>query len=117
MKTPNFPTPEQIQDAIKKVEDLLLIKKINRNDNFEIKEGFTDCLRILNERLINPENPFFIFETDEEIATLNKIYKAQLKDISKLKTIKGRAIAIMCVDWLNGNNKAIEFLSVKMKTR
>ena len=112
MIKPKFPLPEQIQEVVKKIEERLSIKQINSNRNFEVKEGLKDCLRILNGRLQNPENPYFWGETEEENELSNEIYRKQLKDISKLKTIRGRAIAIMCVDWLNGKEQAIEFLSI-----
>jgi hypothetical protein len=38
-----------------------------------------------------------------------------LSGISSLKTVEGRAIAIQCVDWLNGNEKMISFLEVGIK--
>ena len=117
MIKPKFPLPEQIQEVVKKIEERLSIKQINSNRNFEVKEGLKDCLRILNDRLQNPENPYFWGETEEENELSNEVYRKQLKDIGKLKTIRGRAIAIMCTDWLNGNEQAISFLDVETKMR
>ncbi len=102
MKTPTFPTPEEIQEAIDKINEKLALKQMNMRKNSHIKEGLSDCLRILNDRLENPENPYFIAETEKEWDTVNKIYREQLAGINNLKTQEGRAIAILCVDWLNG---------------
>lgn len=117
MKIPTFPTPDQIQDTIIKVNERLLVKAINMRKNAHVKEGLTDCLRILNDRLANPENPYFKGETAEEWEASNVIYRNQLSEINKLKTVEGRSIAVLCVDWLNGNKEAIKFLEVEIKMR
>lgn len=117
MIKPTFPSPEQIQDTINKVSEKLSVRALNMNKNFHIKEGFTDCLRILNDRLENPENTYFKGETPAEWEASNLIYRKQLLGIDKLKTVEGRSIAVLCVDWLNGNEKAISFLDVEIKTR
>lgn len=117
MIIPTFPTPDQIQDTINKVNDRLSVKAINMRKNAHIKEGLTDCLRILNDRLDNPENPYFKGETPEEWDDSDVIYRNQLSEINKLKTVAGRSIAVLCVDWLNGNEQAIKFLEVEIKMR
>ena len=117
MKIPTFPTPDQIQDTINKVNERLAVKAINMRKNGHVKEGFTDCLRILNDRLANPENPYFKGENDEEWHESDVIYRNQLSEVKKLKTVEGRSIAILCVDWLNGNEHAIKFLDVEIKMR
>lgn len=117
MITPTFPTPDQIQDTINKVNGRLAVKAINMRKNAHVKEGFTDCLRILNDRIANPENPYFKGETDEEWHESDVIYRHQLAEVKKLKTVEGRSIAVLCVDWLNGNEQAIKFLEVEIKTR
>lgn len=53
MIIPTFPTSDQIQDTINKVNDRLAVKAINMRKNAHVKEGLTDCLRILNDRLAN----------------------------------------------------------------
>lgn len=117
MIKPIFPSPEQIQDTINKVNERLSVKAMNMNKNYHVKEGFTDAVRILENRLKNPENPYFKGENDKEWEVSNSIYREQIKGIDKLKTVEGRAIAILCVDWLNGNEKSISFLDVEIKTR
>lgn len=97
-----FPSPKRIEAMIKRIEKILKVKQLNMIKNFPIKEGLTDCLRILNHRLKNPENEFFRATTDEEWDRLNKIYRRQLLGTHLLKTRQGRGIAVLCVDWLNG---------------
>lgn len=103
MTKPTFPTLEEIKAVIKK------IKSKSRSN-----EGFNKCLDILNDRLKNPENPYFIAESEEEWDQVNEIFKSQLKGIENLKEISNRSMAILCVDWLNGNEKAINFLNGKL---
>lgn len=117
MIIPTFPTPDQIQDTINKVNKRLSVKAINMRKNAHVKEGFTDCLRILNDRISNPENPYFKGETEEEWEASSVIYRNQLAGIDGLKTVEGRSISVLCIDWLNGNNEAIKFLDVEIKMR
>ena len=111
MTKPTFPTPEEIKSIIKKIESKMYLNKIKSKTTS--KEGLAKCLDILNDRLTNPENPYFIAESEEEWNEVNEIFKTQLKGIEKLKEIKSRSMAILCVDWLNGNKKAINFLNEK----
>jgi len=97
-----FPTPEEIKEKKAEVEKILLQKRLNMAKNFGFKEGLTDCLRILNERIKNPENEFFQATIEEEYKKANEIYARQLSGISKLKTTRGRTISVLCVDYLNG---------------
>lgn len=113
MKKPTFPTPEQIKEVIKKIEGKNYLSKIKMKQNEPVKEGLKDCLRILNDRLKNPDNPYFIADSEEEWNEVNEIFMNQLKGIEKLQHKKSRAMAILCVDWLNGNEKAINFLNEK----
>lgn len=117
MKTQTFPTPERIKEVIEKVETRISVRRMNMNKNFAVKEGLTDSLRILNDRLTNPENTYFQAETTDEWQELGKIYREQLNGIEKLETVAGRSIAILCVDWLNGKEQAIKFVDVKIKQR
>lgn len=117
MKKPTFPTPEQIQEVIEKVNVQLSVKAINRSKNLCYKEGFTQCKELLSERIINPDNPYFEADTEEEWDRVNAIYKEQLKPIKKLKTQIGRTLAVICVDWLNGKIKQPTFLDIEIKTR
>lgn len=115
MKPTTKPTPEQIKEFITKLEEKLLIKAINKRVNFAIKEGYTDCLRILNDRLENPTNDYNTFETEEEIKVITEIYRNQIKGIEKLKTIQGRCISLLCIDYLNGEGQSDTILSLKIK--
>ena len=78
MIIPTFPTPDQIKETINKVNELMAIKAINMRKNFHVKEGLTDCIRILNDRLANPENPYFKGENDDEWHKSDVIYRNQL---------------------------------------
>ncbi len=117
MYKPKFPSPEEIKVVIDKIETRLQEKPINMHKNFHVKEGFTDCIRILNNRLENPNNPYFMAEKDSEIELSTQIYRDQMKGIDKLKTQEGRAIAILCVDYLNGRVKAENILNIPIKKR
>ena len=109
MTRPEFPNPAEIALAIEKCEAILAKKELNQRKNFHLKEGYSECLRTLKDRLINPENPFFVAETEEELESAGTTYAKQMLPIRKLKTEKGRAIAILCVDWLNGQDEKQRF--------
>jgi len=111
MNKPTFPTPKEIKAIIKKIENKIYLNKIKSKN--PTKEGLDKCLQILNYRLKNPENPYFIAESEEEWIEVNEIFRSQLKGIEKFKDIESRSMAILCVDWLNGNKKAINFLNEK----
>ncbi len=110
---PIFPTPDEIKAVIKKIEGKNYLNKIKMKKSDPTKEGLGYCLKLLNDRLENPENPYFIAESEEQWAEVCEIFKSQTKGIEKLKDIKSRSMAILCVDWLNGNTKAINFLNEK----
>lgn len=110
---PTFPTPEEIKAVIKKIEGKSYLNKIKMKKSDPTKEGLEYCLKLLNGRLENPDNPYFIAESEEEWNEVNEIFRSQTKGIEKIKDIKSRSMAILCVDWLNGNTKAINFLNLK----
>ena len=110
MIIPKVPNPAEIALAIEKVEALLADKKINTYKNKPLKEGYTECLRMLRDRLINPDNPFFVADEEQELELAGNIYREQMFPISKLKTEIGRTIAVMCNDWLNGQEERQTFL-------
>jgi len=97
-----FPSRDEIKDTLGRVEMMLSVKQLNMFKNAAIKEGLTDCKRILLDRLQNPENKWFKPEKQEDIQRSTDIYKEQIKGIEKLKTTEGRSLAVMCVDYLNG---------------
>ncbi|MEL7586646.1 MAG: hypothetical protein AAGU19_08015 [Prolixibacteraceae bacterium] len=101
-KTYPFPTAKEMRESLKKVESLLAIKRINMYKNAAVKEGLTDCVRILKSRIKKPKNNWFKATKEEDLERANDIYRQQLAGISDLKTETGRTIAVICVDYLNG---------------
>jgi hypothetical protein len=114
MIIPKFPSKEEIAEVIKKTEAILAQKKISKRKNLFYKESLEFCLKLLNERYLNPENPYFIPDKEEELVMAGIIYKNQLKYFDLINTSRGRAVAILCVDWLNGDKDAISFLNVEL---
>ena len=110
MIIPKFPNPAEIALAIEKVEAILADKKINTYKNKPLKEGYTECLRMLRDRLINPDNQFFIADAEEELELAGNIYREQMLPIRNLKTEIGRTLAVMCNDYLNGQDERQSFL-------
>lgn len=108
MIIPKFPNPAEIALAIEKVEAILADKKINKNK--PLKEGYQECLRMLKDRLVNPDNQFFVADEEEELELAGSIYREQMFPISKLKTEIGRTLAVMCNDYLNGQDERQSFL-------
>ena len=108
MIIPKFPNPAEIALAIEKVEAILADKKINKNK--PLKEGYNECLRMLKERLINPDNQFFIADQEQELEEAGQIYRTQMLPIKELKTEIGRTLAVMCNDFLNGQSEEQSFL-------
>ena len=57
----------------------------------------------LRETEIN-SNPYFTPETEEELIKLENIYRKQLRPWKFLRNVGARCLAILCVNWLNGQN-------------
>ena len=110
MIVPKFPNPAEIALATEKVEAILADKKINTYKNKPLKEGYQECLRMLKERLINPDNQFFIADQEQELEEAGQIYRTQMLPIKELKTEIGRTIAVLCNDFLNGQSDEQTFL-------
>lgn len=110
MIIPKFPNPAEIALAIEKVEAILADKKINTYKNKPLKEGYNECLRMLKERLINPDNQFFVADQEDELEAAGNIYREQMLPIKELKTEIGRTIAVLCNDFLNGQSDEQTFL-------
>ncbi|MEN6566772.1 MAG: hypothetical protein ABFC57_10765 [Veillonellales bacterium] len=110
MIIPKFPNPAEIALAIEKTEAILADKKLNQRKNFALKEGYTECVRMMKDRLLNPENPFFVADAEEELETAGNVYREQMLPIKKLKTEIGRTIAVLCNDFLNGQDYEQMFL-------
>ena len=113
MIQPPVPTPTEIAIAIERCEAILADKKINQRKNYPLKEGYTECVRMLKDRLINPYNPFFVAETEDELKESETVYREQMMPITKLRTEIGRTIAVMCNDYLNGQDNEARFLEIK----
>ena len=110
MIVPKFPNPAEIALSIERCETILADKSINQRKNFQLKEGYIECVRMLKERLVNPENPFFVADKEEELDLIRDIYTAQMIPIAKLRTQIGKTIAVLCNDWLNGQDQRQTFL-------
>ena len=114
MIIPKFPTRKQMISMARNIEKLLLLKAISKTVNQSKKVGLNFALSLVNCQIINPKNPFRIAETEEELLIVGDIYRKQLKDVKLLKSEQARALAILCVDWLNGQNDG-EWIKIKLK--
>ena len=112
MYIPKFPKKNKIRKVIKLVKKYLDDSKIEDEDNFFAKEGYQFCLGLLKERVKNPKNnPYFNPETEDELEPHKEMYKKQILPVKKLKTEKGRAIAIACIEYLNGYEDNLKILT------
>ena len=110
MIVPKFPNPAEIALAIEKTEAKLADKKINTYKNKPLKEGYTYCVQLMKDRLVNPDNQFFVADDENELEEAGRIYMEQMLPIRKLKTEIGRTLAVMCNDFLNGQDDRQSFL-------
>ena len=83
----------EIQNCILKIEERLNDQRIKRFVNAPVKEGYLKAVEILKKR-----------ETD--------ITKAKLEE---LKTIQGKAIAALAIDYLKGECTQSVLLGVPIK--
>jgi len=73
------PTPDEIEETIDLIYNKLALPQINVAKNDAIREGYYEAIEILTDR------------------------KSSYDQISKeLKTVQGKAIAVLAVDYLNG---------------
>lgn len=86
---------KEIQSCILKIEELLNDKRINRFVNAPVKEGYLKSIEILKSG-----------QTD--------ITKAGLEE---LKTVQGRAIVALAIDYLNGECEQNVLLRVPIKDK
>lgn len=86
---------KEIQSCILKIEERLNDKRINRFVNAPVKEGYLKSIEILKT-----------LQTD--------ITRAKLEE---LKTVQGRAIAALAIDYLNGECAQYVLLGVPIKDR
>ncbi len=109
MIIPKFPNPAEIALAIEKVEAILADKKINTYKNKPLKEGYQECLRMLKDRLVNPDNQFFVADKEEELELAGSIYREQMLPIKELKTEKHTVTANSANEYnITYSNSAIE---------
>nr|DAL48474.1 MAG TPA_asm: hypothetical protein [Caudoviricetes sp.] len=88
-------TNEEIQETISKIEERLADIRVNRFVNAPVKEGYLKAVEILRDH-----------QTD--------ITRAKLEE---LKTVQGRAIAALAIDYLNGECAQYILLGVPIKDR
>lgn len=86
---------KEIKETISKIEERLSDKRVNRFVNAPVKEGYLKSIEILKGR-----------QTD--------ITKAGLEE---LKTVQGRAIAALAIDYLVGECTQFVLLGVPIKDR
>lgn len=86
---------KEIQSCILKIEELLNDKRINRFVNAPVKEGYLKSIEILKSG-----------QTD--------ITKAGLEE---LKTVQGRAIVALAIDYLNGECEQNVLLRVPIRDK
>ena len=95
MKLPDFPTREQ------KNEVLVLVKqRLSEDLASDIRQAFEMCVPLFESEA---ENKYFIADDENEIEEANEIYRQQLLPFKVLPSVRSRALAIMCVDYLNGS--------------
>lgn len=88
-------TNEEVQETISKIEERLADIRVNRFVNAPVKEGYLKAIEILRDH-----------QTD--------ITRAKLEE---LKTVQGRAIAALTIDYLNGECAQYILLGVPIKDR
>lgn len=84
----SIPTKEEIEEVKLRIQSRLAEKPMNRFSNFSVKEGYTKSLKVL------------------ESGTL---------DYEGLKTVQGRAIAAITLDYLKGTCSAETLCNVPIK--
>ena len=112
MKIPTFPTNKELKEIEKKIQGLLDSKLLRRKSYFYAKEGYKFCLQLVQGRIKDPTNPFYLPDTEQELSDREKIIRDQMEPIKALKTVKGRTIAVLCIDYLNGQSNPELFLDV-----
>ena len=101
------PNPAEIALAIDKCRETLK-KKIVKFP----REGYLECIRMMQDRLVNPVESEFVHDSEEHTELILDVYRKQMEPIKRLKTKKGRTLAILCNDWLNGQDDDKIFLSL-----
>ena len=94
MKEPKFPKQSEIDKLIAK------LKK-------DKPEGYLFSVKLLSK---GANTEYFLAENEEEFALIADLYKRQMEVIKTLKSVQGRALAIMVTDFLNGDLEAKKYL-------
>lgn len=91
MQTYPEPTSEEIKEMIGLIETRLEYKPINRIKNAGVKEGYLKVLEILRNS-----------ESQKEAVSAIKSGEIVVYPFDGMKTVQGRAIASMALDYLAG---------------
>lgn len=89
-----LPTEEQIEETISKIYDRLENPAVNKALNAAVKEGYEEAIDIL----VDDKRTYFQIN-------------------SGMKTQQGRAIAVLAVDYLNGECSQEVLLGVPIKEK
>ena len=107
MRLPNFPTREQKDEVIATIRE-----RLKEDLEKDIRQAYEICITLLES---NEENKYFIAEEEGEIEEANDIYREQLLPLKVLPSVRSRVLAIMCVDYLNGNEDSKVFTQIGLK--
>lgn len=91
---PVCPNEDQIEETISKIYDRLENPAVNKAINSAVKEGYEEAIDIL----VDDKNDYKLIN-------------------SSLKTVQGRAIAVLAVDYLNGECTKEVLLGVPIKEK
>lgn len=108
MRLPNFPTRDQKDDVI-----AIIRERLKEDLEKDIRKAYEICITLLDS---NEENKYFIAEKEGEIEEANDIYREQLLPLKVLPSVRSRVLAIMCVDYLNGNEDSKVFTQIDEKS-
>lgn len=95
LNTTTPPSDDDIAETIQNVKSRLEIKEINRFINAGVKEGYLKMITVLESR-----------QKD-----------LQAIDLKDMKTVQGRAIVALAIDYLNGSCSSYALLGIPIKER
>ena len=108
MRLPEFPTRESKDEVLAVVR-----QRLSEQLDSDIRQAFEACVVLLES---NEENRYFIADDESEVEESNEIYRQQLLPLRSLPSIRSRVTAIMCVDYLNGNEESKLFTKIDEKS-
>lgn len=91
MPTSSMPTKQEVEKTILRLTDLLTVPAINRIPNHVVRAGYTEAIRILENRIMLYEN------------------------ISPMDSDQSMFIAGLAVDYLRGDETAENLLRVPIR--